>query len=137
MSSELSCLKFVGESVPQMKEPISDQLLNLKQSHNDPPGTNNEVSTDESHFNLSTHGKLHVIYGGTKVLQSSFSSKSSNSSNSSGENLSSSAIYGGLASIKSPPDHGCICFVLRTGFNTSQVISFSFRVFHCSPRPNF
>lgn len=52
------------------------------------------------YFNFEADGRLHVIYGGTKIVQHSPPGKNE-------------------AGIKSP-DNGCICYVLRNGFNTSQ-----------------
>jgi cation-transporting ATPase 13A1 len=80
---------LTGESVPQMKEPIYEVL-------------------EDGEFNVQTHGKLHVVFGGTKVIQTTTAPKTLNPSN---------VVVGG---IKAPPDHGCICYVLRTGFYTSQ-----------------
>ncbi|ETV86372.1 hypothetical protein, variant 2 [Aphanomyces astaci] len=47
--------------------------------------------------------KKHILYGGTKVLQFT---------------AANSAIH--ASSIPDPPDKGCIAFVLRTGFGTTQ-----------------
>ena len=73
---------LTGEAVPQMKEAL-DNLSNIH---------------DE--FNEQRDGKLHILYGGTKIVQHSPPKKA-------GEGLRAS-------------DNGCVAYVLRTGFNTSQ-----------------
>ncbi|XP_029648967.1 manganese-transporting ATPase 13A1 [Octopus sinensis] len=72
---------LTGESVPVMKEPV-------------------ENLTDHTHvFNIETDGQLHVLYGGTKVVQHSAPSKTA-------------------AGLKC--DNMCIAYVLHHSFNTSQ-----------------
>ena len=79
---------LTGESVPQMKEPL--ELVDDQQRQLD--------------FNVD--GKLHVLFGGTKVLQHSGPAK--------GSNLSGSTLM-----IK-PANNLCLAYVLKTSFSTSQ-----------------
>jgi cation-transporting ATPase 13A1 len=81
---------LTGESVPQMKEPIESEF-------ND---EGSATSGNERTLELETDGKLRVLFGGTKIVQHTPPTKS--------------------ATALRSPDNGCVCYVLQTGFSTSQ-----------------
>ncbi|XP_063975662.1 endoplasmic reticulum transmembrane helix translocase [Diachasmimorpha longicaudata] len=72
---------LTGESVPQMKESVEEIE------------PNQDLNIDREH-------KIHVLFGGTKIVQHTPLSK----------------VTSGL----NPTDKGCVGYVLRTGFSTSQ-----------------
>ena len=98
---------LTGESVPQMKEGIS------------------EISENEC-MDMKTRHKTHVLYAGTKMLQCKGvevmdAEEASSDEDEDGENTASVAHDKLFGDIPRPPDGGCICFVLRTGFSLAPV----------------
>lgn len=103
---------LTGESTPQMKEPLSSKSLAELNS-----GALNVVKD-----------KLHVIFGGTKILQhsnprTSAAPSSSSPSSSSDDSITPAAspdpVLAGFSGPLAVHD-GCLCYVLRTGFQTGQ-----------------
>jgi len=100
---------LTGESVPQMKEGMSELV-------------------EGEELDMKTRHKTHVLYAGTKMLQCKGvevlqEEEASSDENEDEDNSSKPAsashndVYG---DIPHPPDGGCICFVLRTGFSSAQ-----------------
>eukprot|EP00054_Salpingoeca_dolichothecata_P000146 m.16120 g.16120 ORF g.16120 m.16120 type:complete len:1361 (+) comp10277_c0_seq1:123-4205(+) len=92
---------LTGESVPQMKEalPKSDDLklpLDVQGTH-----------------------KPHVLYGGTRILQHSgvITDEVPGTINQEAGKIKNQAI---ISRLSGTPDGGCLCYVLRTGFDSSQ-----------------
>mmetsp|Transcript_11549 Transcript_11549/g.25318 ORF Transcript_11549/g.25318 Transcript_11549/m.25318 type:complete len:1715 (-) Transcript_11549:74-5218(-) len=106
---------LTGESVPQMKEGMSELV-------------------EGEFLDMKTRHKNHVLYAGTKMLQckgveileeEEASSDEDAKVDEEGEDESAAAtvaspkhhVYG---DIPNPPDGGCLTFVLRTGFSSAQ-----------------
>ena len=104
---------LTGESVPQMKEGISELV-------------------EGEHLDMKTRHKTHVLYAGTKMLQCKgvemVEEEEASSDEDDGDKSAEVAaakkalanhphVYG---DIPNPPDQGCITFVLRTGFSSAQ-----------------
>jgi cation-transporting ATPase 13A1 len=92
---------LTGESVPQMKEGLTEleqgETLGIKGKH-----------------------KMNVVYAGTTMLQCKGATDYLNGDDngaSSSQHAAGAKLYG---QIPAPPDNGCVCFVLRTGFASAQ-----------------
>jgi cation-transporting ATPase 13A1 len=83
---------LTGESVPQMKEGLMEM-------------------EDGEHLSMKVKHKNSVAYAGTKMLQCKGAAEVE------AQTGFSKSSY---ANIPMPPDNGCICFVLRTGFSSAQ-----------------
>jgi manganese-transporting P-type ATPase len=97
---------LTGESVPQMKEGLSELVVG------------EELSIKIKHKN-------NVVYAGTKMLQCKGSTDYLTESLMNLDGIDNGFGGGGGAAgtysnIPSPPDKGCVCFVLRTGFASAQ-----------------
>ena len=87
---------LTGESVPQMKEGLSD------------------LNDDETLAIKGAH-KMNVAYAGTKMLQCKGVDEVAAFTNTNNDNTNP---MDGIP--LDPPDKGCVCFVLRTGFASAQ-----------------
>lgn len=87
---------LTGESIPQMKEAMSSMMSkeDLEQS-----------------LDMKSMHKVHITFGGTTLMQHSAENSSS---------LSASTTSSEVSAIPSNPDQGCLVYVLRTGFSSSQ-----------------
>ena len=99
---------LTGESVPQIKEAVDPAQY--------PKGT--VLDVDEPSF------RRHIVFGGTFCVDQSSGDRTSKLSGDRSAELNN---------VSRPPDSGCICYVLRTGFESqvSQITilsSFIFRV---------
>ncbi|GMF28131.1 unnamed protein product [Phytophthora lilii] len=81
-----------GESVPLRKESIGTSIVNDEE----------KLKSLEIDDGSSMRHKRHVLFGGTKVLQHA-----------------TPALKDSLC-VPTPPDSGCVGFVIRTGFGTTQ-----------------
>jgi cation-transporting ATPase 13A1 len=94
---------LTGESVPQMKEGLTeleqDETLGIKGKH-----------------------KMNVVYAGTIMLNCKGATDYLNGDGEDNGKSSKSAHHAGVmySQIPAPPDNGCVCFVLRTGFASAQ-----------------
>ncbi|KAF2070934.1 hypothetical protein CYY_007740 [Polysphondylium violaceum] len=74
---------LTGESTPHHKESLRDR----------------QSSADMQQFDFK-NDKIHILYGGTQIVQHTPSEK--------------------LSRISKSPDRGCLAYAVRTGFNTNQ-----------------
>lgn len=63
---------------------------------------------DGEHLSIKHRHKMHILYAGTKMLQCKHAIE---------EEEGQSKLY---SQIPNPPDDGCLCLVLRTGFSSAQ-----------------
>ncbi len=100
---------LTGESVPQMKEGLATAAP--------------QDGEEEEVLSIKGKDKNHVLYAGTKLLQCKLDVSQSSSSNDESKNLPATSTdenYVAEFIVDPPPDNGCICFVLRTGFSSAQ-----------------
>jgi cation-transporting ATPase 13A1 len=83
---------LTGESIPQMKDAIV------------------ATSTDTRKLDFEGQDRVHVLFSGTSLV-------STISGGAAGIDQQHS---GALDAVKLPEGNGCLCYVLRTGFNSSQ-----------------
>ena len=82
---------LTGESVPQMKDALSGEAV---------------ASGPTKPLDIAGEHKVNVLYSGTTLMQQSAGEVDSGA--------------GGGASLPKTPDGGCLCYVLQTGFSSTQ-----------------
>lgn len=83
---------LTGESVPQMKDALS-------------------MNADEdAHVDIFGKHRIHALFSGTSLIQATPAQRS----------LTNSGEGDKSGPVPDPPNDGVLCFVLRTGFNSSQ-----------------
>jgi cation-transporting ATPase 13A1 len=94
---------LTGESVPQMKDAANP----------DYEATVCELDVDGIH-------RVHVLFSGTSLINSAPVKDNFRRGSGSNNRTNIEQTSGKIAEIPLPPNHGCTCVVLRTGFNSSQ-----------------
>lgn len=84
---------LTGESTPQWKSPVHERVCTAKEGDDEPLRRSRD--------------KRHILFKGTTLVKHERPG-------------SSSSAEGGGAKVPRPPDGGCVCLVMRTGFGTSQ-----------------
>jgi len=90
---------LTGESVPQMKDAL--------------------VSSEEDNdrrLEIQGRDRMHVLFSGTTIMNTTTMSKNNENEEEEEEEESKSL----SSSYPTTPDGGCLCYVLRTGFSSSQ-----------------
>eukprot|EP00750_Incisomonas_marina_P025782 INCI5672.1.p1 GENE.INCI5672.1~~INCI5672.1.p1 ORF type:complete len:1383 (-),score=266.40 INCI5672.1:151-4299(-) len=93
---------LTGESVPQMKDAASA-----------------DYSADKKPLDIDGVDRVHVLFSGTSLINSTPTKQANSNSGGGGANRSA-ATHTEVDDIPAPPNNGCLCYVLRTGFNSSQ-----------------
>ena len=98
---------LTGESIPQMKDSlghtkkVSSSRLSVESSSKEKEA---HISSGQN-LDMSGEHRVHTLFSGTSLVATSSGYKDVNP---------------GDIEIPCPPDGGCTCYVLRTGFNSSQ-----------------
>jgi cation-transporting ATPase 13A1 len=100
---------LTGESVPQMKESIAPDSATARKKS----GKDGEEEDKGTSLDMNGEHRVSTLFSGTTIV----------SINTGNDTLADAAEAAGSAAVcKIPlaPDHGCVAYVLRTGFSSSQ-----------------
>eukprot|EP00392_Amoebophrya_sp_AT5.2_P004320 g4328.t1 len=92
---------LTGESVPQMKDELPPKALAGGDSKEDP-------------YDMHGTDKVHTLYSGTTLIQAT------NPHAGADGKLVEKDAHDMYSDMLAPPDNGIVCYVLRTGFSSSQ-----------------
>lgn len=107
---------LTGESVPQMKETLRTRT-SASTTPSSPTGGADDFVDLGSESQVEAQWKRHMVFSGTSLLLHTERVDADVAASS----------YSAATLLPTAPDGGCVAVVIRTGFGTSQVRSFSFR----------
>jgi manganese-transporting P-type ATPase len=117
---------LTGESIPQMKEGLGEEYTNDDNENENGNNSKKKIDEPDECLSIKNKHKMNVVYAGTKMLQCKgdpmFAAAAAAENRGSSSSSTSPSTTGPFLfrHISPPPDGGCVCFVLRTGFSSAQ-----------------
>lgn len=105
---------LTGESVPQMKEAVTEEF--------DPSTHGDDAKQDKASEKLDMNGmhRVHTLFSGTSIITIRSVDGDARSDENAASQLGEVVVNKREPRIPHPPDSGALAYVLRTGFSSSQ-----------------